>query len=92
MVEDINTMHRYRDAIVIPHPIRQGEFQRGIVRGAVVLFPFGDEDGYRRHRFHKSVDEVQIGGLPFLPGAVTLAESHLRGILRADGYLEAGAE
>jgi predicted component of viral defense system (DUF524 family) len=86
-VEDINTMHRYRDAIVIPHPLKPGEFQRGIVRGAAVLFPFRNESAYQNHRFFKSLAEVQIGGLPFLPGTVALAENHIRGILKADGYL-----
>jgi len=80
-------MHRYRDAIVIPHPLKPGEFQRGIVQGAAVLFPFKDESTYKNHRFFKSLTEVQIGGLPFLPGTAALAESHIRGILKADGYL-----
>jgi predicted component of viral defense system (DUF524 family) len=86
-VEDINTMHRYRDAIVVPHPLKPGEFKRGIVQGAAVLFPFSDESAYQNHRYFKSLAEVQIGGLPFLPGTATLAEEHIRGILKADGYL-----
>lgn len=86
-VDDINVMHRYRDAIVIPHPLTPGEFKRGIVQGATVLFPFKDENGYKSHRFFKSMAEVQIGGLPFLPGASALAEDHVREILKADGYL-----
>ena len=85
-IDDINTMHRYRDAIVTPHPLKPGEFQRGIVQGAAVLFPFRDESAYRNHRFFKSLAEVQIGGLPFLPGTAELAERHIRGILKADGY------
>lgn len=87
-VEDINTMHRCRDAIVIPHLLKPGEFQKGIVQGAAVLFPFKDESTYQKHRFFKSLAEVQIGGLPFLPGSTTLAEQHIRGILKADGYLD----
>lgn len=86
-VDDINTMHRYRDAIVIPHPLKPGEFQRGIVQGAAVLFPFRDESAYQDHRFFKSLAKVQIGGLPFLPGTSLLAETHVRGILKSDGYL-----
>jgi hypothetical protein len=85
-VDDINTMHRYRDAIVIPHPLKPGEFQKGIVRGAAVLFPFKNESEYRNHRFFKSLAEVQIGGLPFLPDTCELAEGHIRGVLKADGY------
>ena len=85
-IDDINTMHRYRDAIVIPHPLKPGEFQRGIVQGAAVLFPFKDESAYQNHRFFQSLAEVHIGGLPFLPGTAKLVEGHIRGILRADGY------
>jgi predicted component of viral defense system (DUF524 family) len=85
-VDDINTMHRYRDAIVIPHPFKPGEFQRGIVQGATVLFPFPDEEAYRQHHFYKSIAQVQIGGLPFLPGVTTLAEEHVRSLLKAEGY------
>jgi predicted component of viral defense system (DUF524 family) len=86
-VDDINIMHRYRDAIVISHPLKPGEFQRGIVQGAAVLFPFPNEGEYRNHRFYKSLAEVQIGGLPFLPGVSALVENHIRGLLKADGYL-----
>ena len=85
-IADINTMHRYRDAIVIPHPLRNGEFHRGVVRSAAVLFPFTRESDYRDHRFFKSLAEVQIGGIPFLPGASGLAEAYIRGILETEGY------
>ncbi len=84
--EDINTMHRYRDAIVIPHPFKHGEFQRGVVQGAAVLFPFGNESDYQEHRFFKSLKEVQIGGLPFLPRTCRLTEDYIREILRLEGY------
>ena len=85
-IADINTMHRYRDAIVIPHPLRNGEFRRGVVRSAAVLFPFPRESDYRDHRFFKSLAKVQIGGIPFLPGASGLAEGYIRGILEMEGY------
>lgn len=64
-VSDINTMHRYRDAIVY----RNGAspFERTMF-GAYVLFPYNDSGGeYRRHRFYESIGKVNIGGLPFLP-------------------------
>ncbi len=85
--EDINTMHRYRDAIVIPTGIGHGVmFLKGIVQGAVVLFPYPDEEGYQNHRFYHSIDRVQIGGLPFLPLATRLAEEKVRELLRNEGY------
>lgn len=74
--DSINTMHRYRDAIP------------GI-RGAVVLFPYKDEETYTTHNFYESIDKetdggkakVNIGGLPFLPGVTTLVKEHLEKLL-----------
>jgi predicted component of viral defense system (DUF524 family) len=79
--DDINTMHRYRDAIALPHPMRPREYLRGVVLGAVVLFPYPDEERYRRHRFFASIDEVEIGGLPFLPHSTVLMAAKLESLL-----------
>lgn len=46
--------------------------------GAYVLFPYDDPDGeYKNHRFYKSIETVNIGGLPFLPGTTELLENFL---------------
>lgn len=73
-VGDINTMHRYRDAIVY----RSGAspFERTMF-GAYVLFPYGNEAEYREHRFFQSIEKVNIGGLPFLPSATTMVTEML---------------
>jgi predicted component of viral defense system (DUF524 family) len=83
--EDVNTMHRYRDAIVIPHPLRPDEYLKSVVVGAVVLFPYPDETKYRDHHFYKSIGRVEIGGLPFLPNATTLVADKIDILLRS-GY------
>ena len=83
--EDINTMHRYRDAIAIPHPMRPTEYIKGVVQGAVVLFPYPDEQAYRSHRFYASIGQVEIGGLPFLPNTTTLVAEKIAALL-ADEY------
>ncbi|MGX1983223.1 hypothetical protein EDD69_10958 [Thermolongibacillus altinsuensis] len=70
MEEDINTMHRYRDSLVVRH---NGPYERAAF-GAYVLFPWYDEDGYEEHKLYKSINEVNIGGLPFLPNATRLVE------------------
>lgn len=72
--EDVNTMHRYRDAIVYHNG--SCPYER-IMFGAYVLFPYGDEQEYRQHRFYKSIKKVNIGGLPFLPSATELVEGML---------------
>lgn len=73
-VGDINTMHRYRDAIVY----RSGAspFERTMF-GAYVLFPYSNEAEYRNHRFFDSIDKVNIGGLPFLPSATSMVAEML---------------
>ena len=73
-VDDINTMHRYRDAIVYQHDA--SPFERTMF-GAYVLFPYGNEDEYTHHRFFESIDKVNIGGLPFLPSATRLVTEML---------------
>lgn len=73
-VDDINTMHRYRDAIVYKQD--STSFARGMF-GAYVLFPYKNEEEYRKHRFYESIDKVNIGGLPFLPSATRLVSAML---------------
>lgn len=73
-VTDINTMHRYRDAIVSKET---GQSER-LMFGAYVLFPYPySEEEYKQHQFYKSIDSVNIGGVPFLPGKTKLAEELL---------------
>lgn len=79
-VEDtINTMHRYRDAIAFKN--ESNDPDSGFVRkmfGAYVLFPYADiEKQYKNHPFYKSIDAVNIGGLPFLPGNTKMVEDLL---------------
>lgn len=71
-VDDINTMHRYRDAIV--YQSQATTFQR-LMFGAYVLFPYHDEETYSKHRFYTSIEKVNIGGLPFLPSTTSLVTS-----------------
>ena len=73
-IDDINTMHRYRDAIVYQNG---GNFFERTMFGAYVLFPYGNEEEYCKHRFYKSINEVNIGGLPFLPSATNLVTEML---------------
>ncbi|MCU6792469.1 restriction endonuclease-like protein [Paenibacillus sp. WQ 127069] len=73
--EDINTMHRYRDAIVYQDKGSEN-FERSMF-GAYVLFPYGDEEKFKQHRFYKSIELVNIGAFPFLPKATGLMEKFL---------------
>lgn len=75
--DDINTMHRYRDSIVTE---RRGAYERTAF-GAYVLFPWHDEDEYKEHSLYKSIQAVNIGGLPFLPNSTTLVEEIIDALL-----------
>jgi predicted component of viral defense system (DUF524 family) len=73
-VDDINTMHRYRDAIVLT---KNAPLYERSLFGAYVLFPYHDEEEYKDHRFYRSIEAVNIGGLPFLPNSTTLVSTFL---------------
>lgn len=75
-VDDINTMHRYRDSIVYENKLSKFTFEKTMF-GAYILFPYDDEELYKQHHFYKSIESVNIGGLPFLPGATTLVQKLL---------------
>lgn len=76
---DINTMHRYRDAIVYSASDRS-DFERTMF-GAYILFPYNDEEEYKQHRFYESISKVNVGGLPFLPSATALVEDLLNELI-----------
>ena len=82
--EDINTMHRYRDAIAIPHPMKPNQYIKGCVMGAVVLFPYPDENAYRTQKFYKSIMQVEIGGIPFLPNTTGLMAKKIASLLETE--------
>ena len=77
MEEDINTMHRYRDSIVVEN----GDKYERTAFGAYVLFPWNDEEAYREHSLYKSIEKVNIGGLPFLPHHTGLVEQIIDNLL-----------
>lgn len=72
--DDINTMHRYRDAIV--YQDQATPYERKMF-GAYVLFPYHNSKEYRNHRFYKSIEQVNIGGLPFLPSETSMVAEML---------------
>ncbi|MBH5320896.1 restriction endonuclease-like protein [Paenibacillus sp. GSMTC-2017] len=77
--DDINTMHRYRDAIVYTD-IKSRELERSMF-GAYVLFPHHNEEQFREHRFYKSIELINVGAFPFLPNSTKLMEDFLDEII-----------
>ena len=51
-----------------------------------MLFPYKDEEGYRNHDFYKSIEQVNIGGIPFLPKATGLMEEFLDKLINESSY------
>jgi predicted component of viral defense system (DUF524 family) len=76
---DINTMHRYRDAIIFEN--KKDKYINKNVFGAYVLFPYNNEEEYKNHRFYKTIEEVNIGGIPFLPSSTSLMEEFLKELI-----------
>ena len=86
MEEDINIMHRYRDSIVSKNSINN-HFKYESV-GAYVMFPCSDEKTFEENKFYKSIEKVNIGGLPMLPGSTSLMKKHISNIIN-QSYIEA---
>lgn len=77
--DDINTMHRYRDAIIAENKSKETVHT---VVGAYVLFPYPDNtEKYKDNLFFKTIQEVNIGAFPFLPGKTELVEEFLNSII-----------
>lgn len=81
--EDINTIHRYRDAIV---SAKGKTHYEQLVFGGVILFPGNEEELYKQHRFYRSIETVNIGGLPFLPSKTQLVEAFLEDLVEGSGH------
>ena len=77
--DDINVMHRYRDAIVSKLS-NEVQFKYDTF-GAYVMFPYGDEEKFKEHNFYKSIEEVNIGAFPMLPGSTKLITKQLKKII-----------
>lgn len=45
------------------------------------MFPYGDEEKFKEHKFYKSIEEVNIGAFPMLPGSTKLITKQLQKII-----------
>jgi Uncharacterized conserved protein len=95
--EDINTMHRYRDAIIYDYNKDKllerkdkinnpSEAINNCIFGAFVLFPYDNEEEFKNNRFYKSIEEVNIGAIPFLPSTTKLMEDFFDEIIEESSY------
>ena len=86
MEDDINIMHRYRDSIVSKSSINNSFKYESV--GAYVMFPCSDEKTFEENKYYKSIDKVNIGAIPMLPGSTSLMKKHLSNIIN-ESYMEA---
>lgn len=54
--------------------------------GAFVLFPYNNEEEFRNHDFYRSIEEVNIGAIPFLPSSTMLMEEFLNELILESSY------
>lgn len=64
----IGQLHRYRDAIL--HTVPTNSTYRSAIKnlGGIILYPYPlSEVAFQNNTYFKSIDQVNIGALPFLP-------------------------
>lgn len=78
----LNTLHRYRDAILAERREPRTTPSRTVVQAAA-LFPHreGDGEDFTSSRLFRSLEEVGVGALPLLPGHSLYLERWLRAAL-----------
>jgi hypothetical protein len=62
LADDINVIHRYRDAIVATLPPH-----RRLSHAGLIAFPGRESPRYVNHQFYRSWLSVRVGGMPMLP-------------------------
>lgn len=78
----IGQLHRYRDAIL--HHYRDSQTYRTAIKnlGGIILYPYPlPESVYQTNKYYRSIEKVNIGALPFLPGKTQLVTDYLNDLL-----------
>lgn len=78
----LGQLHRYRDAILHTEP--SGAMYRSAVKnlGGIILYPYPlTEDAFTKNDQYKSISEVNIGAMPFLPGKTKLVNEFLNELI-----------
>jgi hypothetical protein len=79
----IGQLHRYRDAILHSQPQDDITYRAAVKNlGGLILYPYPNSEGIFKHNpYFKSIQEVNIGALPFLPTKTTLFKQFLDKLL-----------
>src|SRR5690606_13353264 len=82
----VNVLHRYRDAILVSTAPGMPRDRRAIIVGAA-LFPLQDCEGeFEQNTFYRTLEQVGIGALPFLPSRLEYVKDLLRQLLTESGW------
>jgi uncharacterized protein len=88
-IDAVNSMHRYRDAIL--ESADNSEIPKRTVVQAAALFPHREKvDGaYRQSKLWESLSRLGIGAIPLLPQGKAYLEEWLTGVLHRGGWATA---
>ncbi len=78
----IGQLHRYRDAILHTRP-QLGTYRSALKNlGGAILYPYPlDEESFKSSTYFRSLEEVNIGALPFLPNKTLLLSKYVSSLL-----------
>jgi len=78
----IGQLHRYRDAILHSAPT-DTTYRKAIKNlGGVILYPYPlKEEAFIDNQFYRSLTDINIGALPFLPGKTKLLDEFLQNLM-----------
>lgn len=78
----IGQLHRYRDAILHTEPT-DSTYRSAIKNlGGIILYPYPlSEDDFFENNYYKSIEQVNIGALPFLPSKSNLVTNLLNELI-----------
>jgi uncharacterized protein len=91
----IGQLHRYRDAIL--HSQSTNTSYRRAVKnlGGIILYPYPlTEENFRSNTYYGSIEQVNIGSMPFLPSKTSLVTDFLNELINKspdshfDDYIE----
>ena len=80
--DSIGQLHRYRDAI-LHSKLTDSPYRSAIKNlGGIILYPYPlSEENFLSNDYYKSIKEVNIGALPFLPSKTVLVDDLLKSLI-----------
>jgi len=79
----IGQLHRYRDVILHSEPTNSAYRTALKNLGGIILYPYPkSENDFLNNVFFKSIEQVNIGALPFLPSKTRLLSSLFKRLIR----------